>query len=97
LLVNQEDNGILDTSNQPYDAKLPNGGLFNEFLLGKRPEGTYEGLSCFVGPGYTLEFCQNEALSEGKFTLIYDETPDFDGEPAEEQPPQAPYIYKITA
>jgi hypothetical protein len=57
----------------------------------------YEGLSCFVGPGYTLEFCQNEALAEGKFTLIYDETPDFDGEPQEEDTPQVPYTYKAIA
>ncbi|AEF81918.1 hypothetical protein [Leadbettera azotonutricia] len=57
----------------------------------------YEGLSCFVGPGYTLEFCQNEKLSVGKFTLVYDETPDFGGEPVEDEAPQAPYVYKASA
>jgi hypothetical protein len=57
----------------------------------------YDGLNCFVGPGYTLEFCQDEVLSEGKFTLIYDKTPDFDGEPLDEKAPQAPYVYKAIA
>jgi hypothetical protein len=44
----------------------------------------YEGLSCFVTKDYELECCMDFDLQEGYFTLIFDEEPDFDGEPVEE-------------
>jgi hypothetical protein len=56
----------------------------------------YEGLSTFSGPDYTLNFCLDPDLSDGHFTLIYDEAPDFGGEP-EEEPKETEdkgYVYK---
>jgi hypothetical protein len=43
----------------------------------------YNGLSLFVTEDYELECCMDYDLLEGYFTLIFDETPDFDGEPVE--------------
>jgi hypothetical protein len=44
----------------------------------------YNGLSQFVTEDYALECCIDNDLAEGSFTLIFDEEPDFDGEPVEE-------------
>jgi len=44
----------------------------------------YDGLSCFKTEDYELECCLDYDLQEGYFTLIFDEAPDFDGEPIEE-------------
>jgi len=43
----------------------------------------YNGLSHFVTEDYELECCMDYDLHEGYFTLIFDEEPDFDGEPIE--------------
>jgi hypothetical protein len=45
---------------------------------------SYNGLSQFVTEDYELECCMDYDLSEGSFILIFDEAPDFDGEPVEE-------------
>jgi hypothetical protein len=52
----------------------------------------YNGLSQFVTEDYELECCLDFDLAEGYFTLIYDETPDFDGEPVE-KPDEEENIY----
>ncbi len=44
----------------------------------------YNGLSCFTTEEYELECCMDFDLDDGCFTLIFDEAPDFDGEPIEE-------------
>jgi len=41
----------------------------------------YEGISQFVALDYSLECCFDFDLTLGNFTLIFDEEPDFDGEP----------------
>jgi hypothetical protein len=41
----------------------------------------YEGISYFTAEDYNLECCLDFELTEGNFTLIFDEDPDFDGEP----------------
>ena len=41
----------------------------------------YQGISCFTADDYELECCFDYDLPEGSFTLVFDETPDFDGEP----------------
>jgi len=43
----------------------------------------YEGISYFTTENYELECCMDYALAEGMFTLVFDEAPDFDGEPVE--------------
>jgi len=43
----------------------------------------YNGLSYFTTEDYSLECCMDYDLQEGYFTLVFDEAPDFDGEPAE--------------
>ena len=42
---------------------------------------SYEGISYFTTEDYNLECCLDFELTEGNFTLIFDEDPDFDGEP----------------
>jgi hypothetical protein len=44
----------------------------------------YNGLSSFVTEDYELECCMDYDLPEGSFVLVFDEAPDFDGEPVEE-------------
>jgi hypothetical protein len=41
----------------------------------------YEGISFFTTEDYNLECCLDVELTVGNFTLIFDEDPDFDGEP----------------
>jgi len=52
----------------------------------------YDGLSFFVTENYKLECCLDYDLQEGYFTLIFDETPDFDGEPVE-KPEEQENVY----
>jgi len=52
----------------------------------------YDGLSLFVTENYELECCFDYDLQEGYFTLIFDETPDFDGEPVE-KPEEQENVY----
>jgi hypothetical protein len=40
----------------------------------------FDGLSSFTGEDYELEFCLDLDQRENYFILVYDETPDFDGE-----------------
>jgi hypothetical protein len=40
----------------------------------------FDGLSSFVDEDYELEFCLDADQGENYFILVYDETPDFDGE-----------------
>ena len=53
----------------------------------------YNGLNCFTTEDYELECCLDYELQEGYFTLIFDETPDFDGEPAQ-KPEEAENVYQ---
>jgi len=46
---------------------------------------SYEGLNCFIASEYSLELCLDYQLSDGAFTLIFDENPDFDGLPKTEE------------
>jgi hypothetical protein len=58
----------------------------------------YNGLSHFVTEDYELECCMNYELPEGSFTLIFDEAPDFDGEPIEKlDEPEIIYQYRKIA
>jgi hypothetical protein len=52
----------------------------------------YSGLSYFTTEDYELECCLDYDLPEGSFALIFDEAPDFDGEPVEE-PEKLEMIY----
>jgi len=58
----------------------------------------YDGLGQFVAEDYTLECCIENDLPEGSFTLIFDEAPDFDGEPVKKpDEPTNIYTYRKTA
>jgi hypothetical protein len=54
----------------------------------------YHGISEFLTDDYSLECCMNYNLQEGYFTLIFDESPDFDGEPIE-KPDVIKNVYKF--
>jgi hypothetical protein len=53
---------------------------------------SYNGLCNFITEDYDLECCLDFDLPEGSFTLIFDEAPDFDGEPVE-KPEEQEKIY----
>ena len=53
----------------------------------------YNGLSHFATENYELECCMDYDLQEGHFTLIFDEAPDFDGEPIE-KPDELDNVYR---
>jgi hypothetical protein len=53
----------------------------------------YNGLGHFVTEHYELECCLDYDLPEGSFILIFDEAPDFDGEPVE-KPDELEMIYQ---
>jgi len=58
----------------------------------------YEGLSYFTTSDYTLECCLDYDLTEGNFTLIFDEDPDFGGEPVEKgEKPDNVYVFRKSA
>jgi hypothetical protein len=44
----------------------------------------YLGISYVTIEDYNLECCLDYDLTEGSFALVFDEAPDFDGEPVEE-------------
>ena len=48
-------------------------------------EGEHTPLACFCGPDYELEFCVDDALPTGAFSLIWDDDPDGDGEPVPDE------------
>ena len=50
------------------------------------------GISNFITEDYNLECCLDYDLQEGYFTLLFDEAPDFDGEPVE-KPDAAENVY----
>ena len=52
----------------------------------------YQGISYFTAEDYNLECCLDYDLPEGSFTLMFDEAPDFDGEPVEE-PEEADNVF----
>jgi len=63
-------------------------------------EDSYNGLSMFTAEDYELECCIDYDLQEGYFTLIFDEEPDFSGEPIVEEDIEMPgrvYVFKKTA
>jgi hypothetical protein len=59
----------------------------------------YAGISYFTGQTYSLEFCLNEELAVGNFTLIYDEMLEFDREPIgeKEKTSERQYFYRESA
>ena len=66
----------------------------------EKSDEPYEGISYFTTENYELECCMDYDLAEGSFTLVFDEAPDFDGEPVEEREEQEgenQYFYKRSA
>jgi len=55
---------------------------------------SYTGISDFIAEEYTLECCFDYDLTEGNFILIFDEAPDFGGEPILEEEKEAGIIYQ---
>jgi hypothetical protein len=52
----------------------------NLVFSGEGDPPLFDGLSSFVGEDYELEFCLDTDQKADYFLLVYDETPDFDGE-----------------
>jgi hypothetical protein len=61
----------------------------------------YNGISVFATESYSLEMCFDFDLTDGSFMLIFDEAPDFDGEPEpvpeEKEEGKKPYLYTKSA
>ncbi|MFP3043073.1 hypothetical protein LQZ19_14765 [Treponema primitia] len=61
---------------------------------GEAPD--FDGFSTFIGEDYTLEFCLDADQRENYFILVFDETPDFDGEAEPETEEEEPkFSYRI--
>jgi hypothetical protein len=52
----------------------------NLVFSGEGDPPPFDGLSSFVDENYEIEFCLDADQGENYFILVYDETPDFDGE-----------------
>ncbi|MDR1900703.1 MAG: hypothetical protein LBQ88_00270 [Treponema sp.] len=95
LLASNDTYRKIDIYAQKHPSSIVNAGDDEPLGVSKEP---YNGLECFIAADYSLEFCRDEELAPGAFTLIYDETPDFDGDPVEEETHEAPaYVYKEMA
>jgi len=60
----------------------------------------YTGISDFSAVDYSLEFCFDNEITEGNFLLVFDEEPDFSGEPlpvVEIEEKQTVYQFEKTA
>jgi hypothetical protein len=62
----------------------------NLVFSGEGEPPPFEGLSSFAGENYELEFCLDADQGENYFILVYDETPDFDGEKLPESDREEP-------
>jgi len=58
---------------------------------------SYVGIDVFVAEDYSLDCCIDYDLTEGNFTLVFDEAPDFSGEPVVVEEPQRVYQFKKIA
>lgn len=73
----------IDLYAQMHPNRIITTGIDGNIETIETSDEPYNGLSNFVTEDYELECCLDKDLAEGYFTLIFDEEPDFDGEPAE--------------
>jgi hypothetical protein len=64
-----------------YAQKKPNMIVDNDGIDLTEATEPYNGISQFLAMEYSLDCCFDFVLAEGNFTLVFDEAPDFDGEP----------------
>jgi hypothetical protein len=70
----------------------------NEMETMETSNEPYEGISYFTSENYELECCLDYDLPDGSFTLVFDEAPEFDGEPVEEREEQeGVYVFRRIA
>jgi len=84
LLTNVSTYKKIDLYAQKYPNRIVTAGTDGNIETIETSNEPYDGLSHFVTGDYELECCIDHDLQEGYFTLIFDEAPDFDGEPIEE-------------
>ncbi|GHV46111.1 hypothetical protein AGMMS49546_33500 [Spirochaetia bacterium] len=60
---------------------------------GEAPD--FDGLSTFIDRDYTLEFCLDMDQKDHYFILVFDETPDFDGEEKPEADVEPGFSYRL--
>jgi len=84
LLANDSTYRKIDLYAQMHPNRIVTDGADGNIETIETSKKPYEGLSLFVTEDYELECCMDFDLQEGYFTLIFDEAPDFDGEPIEE-------------
>ena len=98
LLANVSTYKKIDLYAQKHPNRIITAGADGNIETIETSNEPYDGLSEFVTEDYKLECCIDFELQEGYFTLIYDETPDFDGEPVEEPEEQEKvYTYREIA
>ena len=98
LLANTSTYKKIDLYAQKHPNRLVTAGVDGNIETIETSNEPYDGLSQFVTREYELECCIDYDLQEGYFTLIFDETPDFDGEPVKEPEKQENvYTYRKIA
>ena len=81
LLASDDTYRKIDLYAQMHPDKLVTADGEENILSSKN---SYEGISEFVAEDYVLDCCFDFDLTLGNFTLIFDEAPEFDGEPVPE-------------
>jgi hypothetical protein len=98
LLANSSTYKKIDLYAQKYPDRIiiyDDGDSYETIETSNEP---YNGLSHFATEDYELEFCIDYDLQEGYFTLLFDDDPDFDGEPVEKPyEPEMIFQYRKTA
>jgi hypothetical protein len=98
LLANATTYKKFDLYAQKHPNRIVTAGVDGNIETIETSNELYDGLSQFVTENYELECCIDYDLQEGHFTLIYDETPDFDGEPIEKfEEQEKVYTYRESA
>jgi hypothetical protein len=98
LLANDFTYRRIDMYAQMYPERLVEPEGEETFETSSMP---YNGISDFVTEMCSLEFCLDYELTDGFFMLIFDEAPDFSGEPEpelkENEETEKIYFYKKSA
>jgi len=66
----------------------------------KKSDITFRGIGSFDAFNYSLHFCTDNKLADDMFMLVFDASPDFDGEPIPEEieeNEENQYVYKKCA
>jgi hypothetical protein len=92
LLANDSTYRKIDLYAQMHPNRIVTADINSNIETIETSNEPYNGLGHFATEDYELECCMDYDLQEGYFSLIFDEAPDFEGEPVE-KPEEKENIY----